>query len=640
MRLPSLCGAACYKSDHSAKTYRKQQDVNYRSSCSATSQEHGKLHNREETQDLDVNGSENQSASFMTGTNMLKRSFSVCLLLCFFAVNLVRAVDPSLHISQYTHTAWRVQEGVFNGAPNALTQTTDGYLWIGTQAGLLRFDGVRFVPWIPPYGKRLPSSNVISLLAARDGSLWIGMEGGLSHWDNRDLTTYLIEPTRINSILEDRNGTIWFVRSRGSDAAGGLCRIIGVATQCYGKADGLPGADAAVTLVEDGLANLWIGGRTVVRWKPGSSTTYNPKALKSHEGTDGVTGLAANADGFLWVGMAVAGRSLGLEQLEQGAWKSFVAPGFDSSALEVYTLFVDRKRALWIGTYKQGIYRIHGQKVDHFYSTDGLSSDAVRQFYEDREGNLWVATAKGLDCFRDVRVASFSTREGLSADEVDSVLASDDGTVWIGTSDGFDALHQGSISSIRAGQGLPGNQVTSLLEDHAGRLWVGVEKTMSIYNNGKFSRINRRDGSPIGVAVGMTEDVDNNIWVETIGPPRTLIRIQDLKVQEEFPAPRMPDARKVAADPQGGIWLGLMNGDLARYRHGKTEIFPFEHGEGSRVNQLIVNSDGSVLGATPIGVVAWKEGKQQTLSVRNGLPCDFVNALIEDVHGSLWLYTQ
>ena len=102
----------------------------------------------------------------------------------------------------------------------------------------------------------------------------------------------------------------------------------------------------------------------------------------------------------------------------------------------------------------------------------------------------------------------------------------------------------------------------------------------------------------------------------------------------------MPAARKVAADAQGGIWLGLMNGDLARYQQGKTEVFPFKHDEDSRVNQLVVNSDDSVLGATPLGVVGWKEGKQQTLTVQNGLPCNTVYALTEDSHRALWLYTE
>jgi signal transduction histidine kinase/streptogramin lyase len=331
---------------------------------------------------------------------------------------------------------------------------------------------------------------------------------------------------------------------------------------------------------------------------------------------------------------------MGLQQLVQGAWKPFVTPELDGSTLEVQALFLDRENALWIGTVKQGIFRIHGEKVDHFHSANGLSSDAVYQFYEDREGDLWVATSKGIDCFRDLRVASFSTLEGLSVDEVDSVLASRDGAVWSSSPGALDVLQQGIVSSIRAGKGLPGYQVTSLLEDHAGRLWVGIERTMSIYTNGRFRRIDRPDGRPIGLVVGMTEDVDNNIWVETTGPPRTLIRIHDLKVQEEFPVPQMPAARKVAADPEGGIWLGLVNGDLARYRHGKTEIFPFKHGEDSRVNQLIVKSDGSVLGATPLGLVGWKEGKQQTLTIRNGLPCDRVYALVEDSQRALWLYTQ
>jgi len=565
--------------------------------------------------------------------------YSLSLLLFLFAVSTVSAVNPTRLISQYAHTAWRIQDGVFSGAPNAITQTRDGYLWIGTQAGLLRFDGFRFVPWTFPDGKRLPSSNVTSLLGARDGSLWIGMEGGLSHWDKQELTNYLIQPTRINSIIEDRRGTVWFVRTRTSDAAGGLCQIIGTGPHCYGKADGIPDSGAS-TLVEDALGNLWIAGDTeVARWKPGSFSTDISKQLKMKEGTDGVTGLAANPDGSLWVGIADVGRGLGLQQLAEGVWKPFVTPELDGSTLQVRRLFLDRENALWIGTYKQGIYRIHGRNVDHFRSGDGLSSDDVYEFYEDHEGNLWAATAKGIDCFRDLRVASFSRREGLSADEVDSVLASGDGTVWIGTPEGLDTFHQGRVSSIQA-KGLPGHLVTSMLKDRAGLLWVGIDNTMSIYKNGMFRRIDRPDGSPIGVVVGMTEDVGHNIWVETSGPPRMLIRIQDFKVQEEFPVPQMPPARKVAADPEGGIWLGLMNGDLARYRHGKTEIFPFKHGEDSRVNQLIVNSDGSVLGATPLGLIGWKEGKQQTLTVRNGLPCDSVYALIADSQGDLWLYTQ
>src|SRR6202021_68504 len=186
--------------------------------------------------------------------------------------------------------------------------------------------------------------------------------------------------------------------------------------------------------------------------------------------------LAATPDGSIWVGIDLAGPRLGLQQLVQGAWKPFVTPELDGSTLEVFALFLDRENALWIGTDRQGIYRVRGRKVDHFRSADGLSGDSAQlnAFYEDREGNLWVATTKGIDCFRDVPVATFSTREGLATPEVDGVLAARDGTVGIGGDGALGAIHQDGLSSVNAGKGLPGHQVTSLLEAHAGRWGGGV----------------------------------------------------------------------------------------------------------------------------------------------------------------------
>jgi streptogramin lyase len=111
-------------------------------------------------------------------------------------------------------------------------------------------------------------------------------------------------------------------------------------------------------------------------------------------------------------------------------------------------------------------------------------------------------------------------------------------------------------------------------------------------------------------------------------------------VDRVFPAPEMPAARKVAADPGGGIWLGLMSGDIARYRRGKLETFHFQHEVDSLVNQIDVNQDGSVFGATQFGLIGWRTGKQQILTTKNGLPCDSINALVWDAVGALWLYTQ
>jgi ligand-binding sensor domain-containing protein/two-component sensor histidine kinase len=532
-----------------------------------------------------------------------------------------------------------LQEGAFNGAPTAISQTADGYLWIGTQTGLVRFDGVQFLPWTSPDGKHLPSTTISALLGARDGSLWIGMEGGLSRWDKESLTNYRTKQERINSIIEDRDGTVWFTRSRANDADGPLCRILKERTQCYGTDDGIPLLDGAGALIEDAQSRLWFAGSAeIVRWNPGVSRTFSRNDLKSKKGIGGIFGLAPNPDGAVWVGLIGSGPGKGLQQIVREAWKPFATPELDGSTLEVQALFLDRKSVLWIGTVKQGIYRIRSRKVDHFNSADGLSSDAVYQFYEDHEGNLWTVTARGIDCFRDLPMVSFSTREGLSVDEVDSVLAARDGTIWIGTPAGLSNLRQDGIHSFHAQR--RGGQITSLLEDHIGRLWVGSDNTVSSYDRGMLRRISRPDGRPMGVVAGIAEDMDHNIWIETIGSPRTLIRIQDLKVKEMFPVPEMPPARKVAADPQGGIWLGLMNGNLARYHHGEIQIYRFNLTAAPRVNQLLVASDGSVLGATAAGLIGWKRGKQQTLGVRNGLPCDGIFAFVFDNQGSLWLYTE
>jgi signal transduction histidine kinase/streptogramin lyase len=454
------------------------------------------------------------------------------------------------------------------------------------------------------------------------------------------LITYSEGKEFIASIIQDVKGEIWFVRDRPGNNTQLLCKVIGIGVRCYGNENGVPTFFGAGPLVQDTSGNLWIGGdTTLLRWRPGSFKTYRPKALTFNAGVDGVEALSPAADGSLWVGMALTGRGLGLQHLVDGTLKSFVAPKLNGESLDVTALLEDHQKSLWVGTSDHGIYRIHGAAVDHYRTTDGLSSDTVFAFYEDREGNIWVATAKGLDYFRDLRVSDFSTREGLSADAVDSVLASRNGAIWIGNAGKLDVLGPGGVPP-QVWKGLHGHQVTSLLEDHADRLWVAMDNTLSIHQRGTFHQIRSKDGRPVGVVTGLAEDTENNIWAETIGPPGTLIRIHHGKVRDEFPAPQMPLARRVVADPNGGIWLGLVDGDLARYRSDKIEIFRFAHHPASRINGLIAASDGSILGASAFGVVGWKNGKRQILTSRNGLPCDNVHALVSDDRGYLWLFAQ
>jgi signal transduction histidine kinase len=263
----------------------------------------------------------------------------------------------------------------------------------------------------------------------------------------------------------------------------------------------------------------------------------------------------------------------------------------------------------------------------------------VTGLFQDREGSIWIATSRGIDNFHDLRVASFSTRQGLSADQVDSVLASRDGSVWIGTYS-LDVLRAGKITSIQQRKTLPGRAMTSLLEDRAGRLWVGVDEELWVYERGNFRKIHTRDGSPLGAVRAMAEDVDGSIWAATTTPANRnrLLRIQDLRIREDISSPQLPVINMLAPDPHGGIWLGLASGGLARFRNGQMEFFPFSSPHDGPVYGLLVNSDASIMAATQSGLVGWKNGTMQALTVRNGLPCDVVYSLISDGKATLWLY--
>jgi ligand-binding sensor domain-containing protein/signal transduction histidine kinase len=585
--------------------------------------------------DLGLSAPDRQRLAW-SGAFSMKRIAAVTALL--FCAGPAFALDPAMRISQYAHTAWHMQDGVFSGAPHAITQTADGYIWIGTDAGLVRFDGVRFVPWEPP-DNRSAISAVYSLLGGRDGTLWIGTAAGLKALKNDRLIDFTDARHRINAILEDHAGTVWVARSRtGSDHAGGICQVVSEQIRCFGTSGGM-GLPYAGPLAEDSLGNLWIGSSTeLLRWSRQSWNAYFRTELKPYEALAGVEALAVARDQSIWVGFD--NKQLGLERIVEGVSRPAVLPGIDASRLRVSTLFVDRHDSLWIGTGDDGLYRIRGSEVDHFVKEDGLTGNSVVGLHEDAEDNLWVVTAKGLDIFRDIRVATVSTSEGLSSDHVQSVLAARDGSVWIGNYDSLDVLRGNKVTSIRERDGLPGHRVTSLWEDHAGRIWVGVDRTLNIYEHGKFRSIPGRDGQALGIVAAISEDTDRNIWVVTApGLGQRVFRIAGDRVMQEFNVSEIPETRVLAPDPRGGLWLGLYNGSLAHYRAGNFEIVAKDLSPRN-ILSLAIDSDDSVWVATRNGLYRYSDGVLKRLGLTNGLPCEQIAAVIKDDQGALWLYSK
>ncbi len=540
------------------------------------------------------------------------------------------ALDPTREVSQYGHSAWTLQDGVLPGAPTAMAQTADGYLWIGTRGGLVRFDGVRFVPLTPPEGEKLRSTRILALEAGRDGSLWIGTRSSLERWHQGHLKQYETPRSQISSIIEDRAGRIWFTRMSVADEEGPLCEIQDEKVICHGVADGVSIPIGRQLMLDPDGAFWTLSDDTLMRWHEGASRTWLPPGITRENKTpDVIHSLERTRDGTVWVGATLPSRGLGLLRLVDDELQPYVTPQLDGRKLSVSPILEDRDGALWIGTQDDGVYRLHEGRVSHYGSAQGLSSDTVQEIFEDREGTVWVMTTRGLDAFRDVRIASVTSREGLSADLANSVLATRDGAVWINTWHWLDVLRDGKITSLSAGKGFPGEEVLSMYEDRDGAIWMGIDNGLFVYEAGRFKPIRRPDGSPAGFMRGITQDIDGDMWTMTgsFGPGATLMRIRGRRIVEEVP--NIPfQHRTIVPDPRGGVWFPLTNGDVARYHAGRLETVEFHREPGTGiVNALLAYPDGSIVGSSPIGLIGVRNGKPQTMAEPNGMPCTEIHAL-------------
>jgi len=556
------------------------------------------------------------------------------------------ALDPHRMISQYAHTVWRVQDG-FPRGPQEFTQTNDGYIWIATAAGLLRFDGVTMTP--VPTRKSFPTNlGVNRLVGSRDGSLWMVTYRGLNRL-NKDGEGISIPIKRgsVANLLEDHAGTIWIARNHLDGIEGTLCRVVGVDLKCYGrdKSDGNP-AQSATALAEDSSGDIWFACQMLCRWNGKSISHYMEEQL-DHPSGDGVVAVAAGAAGAVWIALDGVGPGLGVRYYSNGSFLSYVVPGFDGAAIRAERLYVDREQTLWVGTAAQGLYHIHDGHADHYGAEQGLTGNEVHSIYEDREGNVWITTDRGVDLFRDIAIVSFSLTEGMGGSDFRAVIARKDHSIWAAIKGALAIIRPDSVSMITAAGGHPIQDVSALLEDHLGQVWLGINRTVMVYQLGRFSEIKGQDGrllDDIGKIVSFAEDSDGNIWAIAFDDLRRvdhLLRIRDLRVQEDIDlASLMPRrAHFLGADPAGGLWIGTGEGKLAHYQNGVAKIVSNGRGGTAKVFvfSLSVDSAGVVWATTNQGLYRWDHDKLSVMDSRNGLPCSDSTAALIDRSGSLWL---
>jgi ligand-binding sensor domain-containing protein len=528
--------------------------------------------------------------------------------------------------THYGHDVWDSDAGLPQNSVQVILQTKDGYFWLGTQEGLVRFDGVRFTVFDTRNTPALKDDWVQDLAQTRDGTLWVGTLTGLmrvrnGHFESVGQGTEL-ERALIGSLLESKDGTLWIGSSEG------LSHIRNGKLTLLGESEGFP-HDRARALYEDESGNLWFGLPSGLAHLSGGKLEV--RTIK--EGFPGMP-LAITGDGAggLWIG---TGR--GLVHVTDGGTRLYAESDGLSNNL-ARAVYRDRLGDVWVGT-GDGLYRFHDGEFTRFSAANGLSSDRILSLYEDRDGSLWVGTTDGgLNRLKTQRVANYTRREGLSDDKIWTVFEDRGGTLWAGSADGsLDRMRPGTSVFERVAR-LPAT-VLSIAEDLRGDLWVGTQGAgLARLSGGKVTHYTTAQGLPGSWISSLCVDRKGMLWVGTAG--NGLARFENGKFRTYHVKDGLPSEQifSLYEDRAGDLWVGTFGGGVTRI-HGET--FTTWTTRDGLAHDIVISiyqdAEGTHWFATRGGLSRFRDGAFTTYRQKEGLFHDAAQRIIEDGRGYFWL---
>jgi ligand-binding sensor domain-containing protein/signal transduction histidine kinase len=570
--------------------------------------------------------------------------------------------------TQFGHEVWQTEQGLPQNTVQAVLQTRDGYLWLGTKAGLARFDGLRFTVfdkqntaqlphnqirglfedsagrlWISTPGALvqfkqgrftafttsdgLSSNNIWSVYEDRVGNLWVATVNGLNRYRDGQFTSYTtgegLSHNSIETLLEDRAGALWI------GTADGLTCFKDGAFKVYTQANGLAG-NTIKTLLQDNAGRLWIGtseGLSVLA--DGKFQTFTTRNGLAH---DSITTSAQDSAGRLWFGTPG-----GLQQWRDGKFVVYTTrQGLPDN--HVGLLHPDRDGGLWVAT-NGGLARFWNDGFEIYSEREGLSSNLILSLCEDREGNLWVGTeAGGLNLLKGKKFTTHTTRQGLSANLVKSIYEDRTGNLWVGTqAGGLNLFKQGQWTSLTTKDGLASNDVQAVCDDHAGNLWLGTTAGLNRLRRGVVTTFTTRDGLSDDYIRSLHADRAGNLW---IGTRRGLTQLKDGKFTAYTMLDGLPSdyVGALCESRDGSLWIGTLGG-LSRFKDGEFINYTTTAGLSSEVViALYEDADGSLwVGTHGGGLNRCKDGKFTQYTVKDGLPDEVIYHILEDGQGFLWM---
>jgi PAS domain S-box-containing protein len=547
---------------------------------------------------------------------------------------------------RYLHTAWTTENGLPQNSVNAIVQTRDGYLWLGTFGGLARFDGIRFTIFDTGNTPILKGTRILSLYEDRGGALWIGAEfGGLARYVDHQFTAWTVKDGlpdgKVNSICGDREGNLWV----GTD--GGLARFTAGRLTAITPADGFP-LTSVIHIKEAQDGSIWfLSNAGLTRYYKGTFTRTWPVDDVYLTNT---RSLDLGSDGSLWIAAA-----RGVVRFHENAFTTiarYLTESAGESIDRVVKTYRDRQGNLSFLTTTGLAHHENGRVSPYARITwpsrlmDNIL--VVRAVIEDREGNLWIGTdGRGLHRMRKAQINAYAAEEGLTdasflaitEDALGGILFSSDEK-----SPGPYRFYGGTISNL-AWKFLEGNgPLNSLLQARDGSIWTGDYRQASVIRDGRI--INRyvfltdpRTGNPVSA---IYEDREQNIWIGTAteGGSGGLHRISQGQLTSYRTGEGLVhnNVRRITQDSKGALWIGT-SGGVSRLKDGKFVNYTTENGlTHNYVREIHETSDGTIwLGTYGGGLIRFRDGKLTPITTKDGLYDNVVSRILEDDRGNFWM---
>ena len=529
------------------------------------------------------------------------------------------ALDPNQSIFQYNCQTWKRQNGLPANGVNAIAQTQDGYLWLGTAVGLVRFDGSEFKLVDVGHQSQIRSSIITGLSSSRHGGLWFGLErSAFGFCDGKEISFRGKEEwgglgQNVHSVLETSDGAAWVAAETQS---GRLTK-----DNVYETFPGIDTSDVT-SICEGPHGRIWLGTsyRGLYYMQNGTLNKFPDTALDGRI----IRALVEDNRGKIWVGT-----ELGLLCYDSNSKRvPLPYPWYETRAL-----LIDRHGVVWAGTSGGGLVRfLNDAPGTQFRQTDGLADDFVTALAEDQEGSVWVGTRNGLSQFSNVKIPTIGKTEGLTADVNISVSPSHNGGLWVATSGGINYF-DGQGHSYSTNAGLKNPYVKQVFEAKNGDVYL-INGSMDIevfshgnvvarYPNMVWPTAMAEDAQGVIVAASDLYRVGTNYFT-----PYTFTNDQ---------RPSMSWVFNMVTSRDGSIWIASSDG-ICQVKNGTSTLWTKNEGlSDSKAICICEDRDGIVWAGLESGMARIKNGQIRNISRQNGLFDNIIYSIVPDDYGSLWV---